>query len=149
MNEAYGHIEKGQSTLCVALDLSVVFDPVKPSTLRLGDSFGVIGTAREWISSYLTDRTQFVCVRSKSSVVTNCSCGGPQESVLVSLFMWRAAGKCARTTVHVAGRRKVCSYHCSVLRTFPQLPRSLRNSMYCTIDMQTTHSCTLLCRKRC
>jgi len=46
------------------------------------DSFSITGTARE----YLTDRAQFVRVWSESSVVTNCSCGMPQGSVLGPLF---------------------------------------------------------------
>jgi len=55
MNDAYGHIDKGQSTLFIALNLSATFDMVKHFTLltQLKDSFGVTGTAREWISFYL------------------------------------------------------------------------------------------------
>jgi len=57
MNDAYGHIDKGQSTLLVALDLSAEFYTVEHSTLltRLKDSFGVVHDvwqcAREWILS--------------------------------------------------------------------------------------------------
>jgi len=70
----------------------------------------------------ITDRTQFIRVGSESSVVTNCSCNVPQGS---------------------------CSNHYPLSHTFSQLPRWLRNSMYryCTISMQTTHSCTLLLSK--
>jgi len=39
-----------------------------------------------WITSYLTDRSQFIHVGSESSAVTDCPCGLPQGSVLGSLF---------------------------------------------------------------
>jgi Reverse transcriptase (RNA-dependent DNA polymerase) len=39
-----------------------------------------------WITSYLTDRSQFIHVGSESSDVTDCSCGVPQGSVLGPLF---------------------------------------------------------------
>jgi len=62
------------------------------------DSFGVTGTSREWITSYLTDRTQFVRVGSESSVVTNCSCGVPQRSVLGPLFCVSYISSIAKVT---------------------------------------------------
>ena len=53
---------------------------------RLENSFGVTGVAREWIASYLTDRTQFVRVASEACAATSCSCGVPQGSVLGPLL---------------------------------------------------------------
>ena len=53
---------------------------------RLENSFGVTGVAREWIASYLTDRTQFVRVGSEACAATSCSCGVPQGSVLGPLL---------------------------------------------------------------
>jgi hypothetical protein len=68
--------------------LSAAFDTVEHSVLltRLENSFGVTGTARDWISSYLADRTQFIHIGSESSAVTDGSCGVPQGSVLGPLF---------------------------------------------------------------
>lgn len=68
LNDEYGNIDNGQSTLLVALDLSAAFGTVKHSVLltRLENSFGVTGVAREWIASYLADRTQFVRVGSET-----------------------------------------------------------------------------------
>ena len=64
MSDACGHIDKGQSTLLGALNLSAAFYTVEHSTLLTAfeNSFGVTGTARDWISSHLTGRTQFVRV---------------------------------------------------------------------------------------
>ena len=88
LNDAYSNIDKGQSTLLVALDLSSAFDTVEHSVLlmRLENSFGVTGVARQWIASYLTDRTQFVRVGSEACAATSCSCGVPQGSVLGPLL---------------------------------------------------------------
>ena len=84
----YGNIDKSQSTLLVALDLSASFDTVEHSVLltRLQNSFGVTGVAREWIASYLADRTPFVRVGCEKCTATSCSCGVPQGSVLGPLL---------------------------------------------------------------
>jgi len=84
----YGNIDKGQSTLLVALDLSAAFDIVKHSVLltRLENSFGVTGVASEWIASHLADRTPFVRVGSEKCAATSCSCGVTQGSVLGPLL---------------------------------------------------------------
>ena len=70
----YGNIDKGQSTLLVALDLSAAFDSVEHSVLltRLENSFGVTGVAREWIASYVAHRMQFVRVGSEKCAATSC-----------------------------------------------------------------------------
>jgi hypothetical protein len=88
LNDSYGNIDGGQSTLLVALDLSAAFDTVEHSVLltRLQNSFGVSGMAGKWITSYLTGRSQYIHVGSESSAVTDCSCGVPQGSVLGPLF---------------------------------------------------------------
>ena len=87
LNDSYGSIDSGQSTLLVALDLSAAFDTVEHSVLltRLQNSFGVTGMVGNWITSYLTDRSQFIH-GYESSDVTDCSCGVPRGSVLGPLF---------------------------------------------------------------
>jgi len=88
LNDSYSNIDGGRSTLLVALDLSAAFDTVEHSVLltRLHNSFGVTGVVGNWITSYLTDRSQFIHVGSESSAVTDCPCGVPQGSVLGPLF---------------------------------------------------------------
>ncbi len=88
LNDTYGHMDNGRSTLFVALDLSAAFDTVEHTVLltRLENSFGVAGLAKEWIASYLANRTQFVRVGSETCAATNCSCGVPQGSVLGPLL---------------------------------------------------------------
>ena len=76
-------------TLLVSLDLSAAFDTIDHSTLLscLATSFGVNGTALAWISSYLTNRSQTVCIGSVSSDPSICVSGVPQGSVLGPLLL--------------------------------------------------------------
>ena len=65
------------------LDLSAAFDTVDHHILlkRLNISYGISHSVLGWLTSYLSNRTQFVQLNgsySKSSVVT---CGVPQGSV--------------------------------------------------------------------
>jgi hypothetical protein len=77
-------IDTGNLAVLALLDLSAAFDTVDHATLlqRLKTSYGISGTVLNWLSSYLTNRSQFVrCGASKSNqrLVT---CGVPQGSVL-------------------------------------------------------------------
>ena len=88
LNDVYGKIDKGRSTLLVALDISAAFDTVEHPVLlrRLEACFGVTGSALSWISSYFSDRSQFVRLDSFLSPVESCFCGVPQGSVLSPLL---------------------------------------------------------------
>lgn len=71
--------------MLVALDLSAAFDTVEHCTMRLENSSGVTaGVAREWIVSYLAERTQFVRVGSETCDATSCSSRVPQGSALAA-----------------------------------------------------------------
>ena len=69
------------------LDLSAAFDTVS-SELLLSTlaSLGVVGTALQWLRSYLTDRRQSVVVSGSCSSSQNLVCGVPQGSVLGPLL---------------------------------------------------------------
>ena len=51
-----------KSTLLVSLDLSAAFDTIDHRILlnRLESTFGISGTALQWITSYLINRSQYV-----------------------------------------------------------------------------------------
>ena len=70
------------SGVCL-LDMSKTFDKVRHHQLIL-DLFnvGVTATALRWFMSYLSERTQRVCIRPSHSTITRCTCGVPQGSVL-------------------------------------------------------------------
>jgi len=84
LDDVYTNAGHHQSTLLIGLDLSAAFDTIDKSTLlaRLQISFGVDGLALEWISSYLSNRSQHVRVGSVRSPSSVCEYGLPQESVL-------------------------------------------------------------------
>jgi hypothetical protein len=84
LDDVYANAGHHQSTLLIGLDLSAAFDTIDKSTLlaRLQISFGVDGLALEWISSYLSNRSQHVRVGSVRSPSTVCEYGFPQGSVL-------------------------------------------------------------------
>ena len=60
-------IDKGQLAILSLLDLSAAFDTVDHHILRqrLQRSFEVDGIAIQWFDSYLTERTQSLCLRVK------------------------------------------------------------------------------------
>ena len=77
-------LDRGELAMLAFLDLSAAFDTVDHVTLlgRLQTTFGVTGTAAEWLRSYLTGRTQFVQVGQCRSSMVDILYGVPQGSVL-------------------------------------------------------------------
>ena len=75
------------ATLLVLLDLSSAFDTVNHDIMiRLEMSFGIIGTAMQWLSSYLSGRSQHVIVNGEQSERLNLPFGVPQGSCLGPLL---------------------------------------------------------------
>ena len=72
----------------MSLDLSSAFDTIDHTILinRLSTSFGVSGRTLNWITSYLSNRSQFVKVDNLSSPPQTCLFGVPQGSVLGPLL---------------------------------------------------------------
>jgi retron-type reverse transcriptase len=84
LNNIYQAAGNNQPSLHVSLDLSAAFDTIDHSLLlsRLQTSFGISGTARSWLASYLSNRSQFVCIGQSSSLPVSFDSGVPQGSVL-------------------------------------------------------------------
>ena len=74
----------GECSVLVLLDLSAAFDTVdhRIMTERLRQYVGVSGSALDWFSSYLTDRSFSVSLGPYTSESASLSCGVPQGSVL-------------------------------------------------------------------
>ena len=68
----------------VFIDLKKAFDTVDHELLCEQMYFYGIrrGVAHNWISSYLSNRSQFVCYNEFHSDLLNISCGVPQGSIL-------------------------------------------------------------------
>src|SRR5208282_4096062 len=62
LNDVYHAADNKSHTLLIQLDLSAAFDTIDKSTLlrRLEKTFGISGSALQWIKSYLDERSQFV-----------------------------------------------------------------------------------------
>jgi hypothetical protein len=77
-----------QVSALVLLDLSAAFDTIDHHILltRLNSTFGLSGSALSLLSSYLTDRFQYVTIANQSSAQKSLSTGVPQGSVLGPLL---------------------------------------------------------------
>lgn len=72
----------------ILLDLSAAFDTIDHQILltRLSSFYGISGSALSLLASYLTDRTQSVCVNSTTTAPSQMPTGVPQGSVLGPLL---------------------------------------------------------------
>ena len=77
-----------KAVMLVGLDLSAAFDTIRHDILtsRLSTDFGITGSALSWITSYLSDRTQFIKMGRHSSAPSVLGAGVPQGSVLGPLL---------------------------------------------------------------
>ena len=74
----------GKSTFPVSLDLIGAFDTIGHSILinRLQTSFGLNGTVLQLISSYISNKSQFVQLGQSKSSISPCTSVIPQGTVL-------------------------------------------------------------------
>ncbi len=81
-------LDVNKAVALVLLDLSAAFDTVDHHILskRLSETFRISGTALQWISSYLEDRSFRVCIGDESSAKRSLNFGLPQGSVVGPLF---------------------------------------------------------------
>jgi hypothetical protein len=84
VNDLLCGLDDRNVSLLAMLDLSAAFDTIDHNILfsRLQTSFGFKDVALDWIVSYLTGRTQTVCVQDKYSDRSPLRYGVPQGSVL-------------------------------------------------------------------
>lgn len=82
-NDIYKAFDKKQYTLAVCLDLKKAFDTVD-HTVLLGklEHYGVRGYLYNWFQSYLTNRYQYVELKTSKSSILQLNTGVPQGSIL-------------------------------------------------------------------
>ena len=89
-NDILQSLGQNKVAVLVLLDLSAAFDTIDHETLlhRLEHQFGIgIGdNSLSWITSYLTDRYQIVCIDGKMSKPVRMRFRVPQGSVLGPKF---------------------------------------------------------------
>ena len=83
-NDILDSLDNQQVAILLLLDLSAAFDTVDHQILlhRLETDFVVRGKALAWFESYLTGRSQAVCVNEETSEPQVLALGVPQGSVL-------------------------------------------------------------------
>ena len=75
-------IQEGKFSCGIFLDFKKAFDTVNHEILITKlEHYGIRGIAKEWFTSYLFNRRQFISIGNTSSEVTTISCGVPQGSV--------------------------------------------------------------------
>ncbi len=81
-------MDEGRVTALTLLDLSAAFDTIDHAILlkRLENWFGITHTALDWLTSYLTDRSQQVKLHDCLSSKVDLPFGVPQGSVLGPLL---------------------------------------------------------------
>ena len=81
-NSLLQSMDRNETVAIAFLDLSAAFDVVDHRTLlqRLKASQGIEDTALQWIESYLSERTQQVCIGDAYSAIKALTCGLPQGS---------------------------------------------------------------------
>ena len=83
----YDALNNKQSTINVFIDYSKAFDTVNHAILlRKLDRYGIRGTALEFVSSYLSNRKQFVSINDSCSTILTTNISVPQGSVLGPLL---------------------------------------------------------------
>ena len=72
-------MDNGKLTISVFIDLKKAFDTVDHSILVTKlDHYGIRGVAKQWLSSYLENRKQYVCFNGTDSDFLPIACGVAQ-----------------------------------------------------------------------
>ena len=87
INNIYQGFENNEFIVGIFVDLKKAFDTVNHSILLDKLSYyGIRGIPLAWLSSYLSNRQQYVLVNDCSSSYNTIKCGVPQGSVLGPLL---------------------------------------------------------------
>ena len=102
----------------ILLNLSAAFNMVDTGILlqRLTNRFGITGTAKTWIASYLTNQSQKVKIGSSESSSVTLECGVPQGLVLgpilFILYTTPLGQICGKHGIHYHHMQMIVSFIC-------------------------------------
>ena len=87
VNQIFQGFENKEYTIGIFVDLKKAFDTVNHNILIDKLKFyGIHGTPLEWLTSYLSNRQQYVQIGTHISTRSYIKCGVPQGSGLVHFF---------------------------------------------------------------
>ena len=90
-------LDKGEFACGVFVDLQKAFDTVDHEILLAKlNHYGIRGIVNTWFKSYLSNRSQFVCLSNHKSRIKLVKHGVPQGSVLGNSMFWVLSGKFQR-----------------------------------------------------
>ena len=98
-NDIMESLDQGSMSVLVMLDMSAAFDTIDHQTLleRLEQYFGITGNTKAWVTSYLSERYQTVCVDGEiyQPVLDGVQCSpgfsyGPEVLCTVHKAPWRS-----------------------------------------------------------
>ena len=86
-DKIFNHLDNKKTPLAIFIDLSKAFDTIDHQILldKL-KYYGIKGTALNWFTSYLSERTQYVQYKDQSSSKSQITTGVPQGSILGPLL---------------------------------------------------------------
>ena len=96
---------RNQEIAClILLDLSAALVDIGVLLQRLTNRFGITGTVKTWITSYLNDQSQKVKIVSSESSSVTFECGVPQgsilEPILFILYTTQLGQICRKHSIH-------------------------------------------------
>ena len=86
VDKVINSIDKGKYCMGLFLDASKAFDTVDHTILldKL-DKYGIRGVCKNWITSYLSNRSKYVSFNSRNFTSSKIICGVPQGSIMAPL----------------------------------------------------------------
>ena len=87
-SDILSYLDQDKAVALVKLDISAAFDTVDHNRLLecFRSTYGLSGTVLKWLESYLSGRTQRVCVENCESFIALLEYGFPQGAVLAGLL---------------------------------------------------------------